>query len=200
MWAGHQWNDRIHFMLAKLATAAIFLTVFFRLEWPLVGLFSAANTILQTEWIAREWAFRVSLDLYIPFWGMLSALLYIKVLEHKITEQPWWPRLRRAAIIVSALSALAFTTFALAHGKREYNLYHPYISTVPIIAFAVLRNATSHLRSTSSRFYIYFGQCSLETFVIQVNVLDLLHCRIDGLMLYCSFIYGSRLIPKAYWS
>lgn len=167
---GSQYNRNGAFMVGKIAVAAAGLTFFFRLNWPLEGAFGFMHTFLRTEWIAREWAFRTVLDLYIPFWGMLAALAQIKAAEYHWPEQPWWPRARQVAIGGSVVGMLAWSAYALQQSKFAYNALHPHISVFPVLAFVVLRNATATLRSTSSRFFAFFGQCSLETFILQFHI------------------------------
>jgi len=63
-----------------------------------------------------------------------------------------------------------FLIFELSQStKFTYNKWHPYISVLPIVAFAVLRNSNPILRSASSRAFSFIGTCSLETFVIQYH-------------------------------
>ena len=66
---------------------------------------------------------------------------------------------------------LWFFAFELGQeSKFTYNIWHPYISFVPIAAFVILRNATPLLRSCSSQAYTFIGKCSLETFIIQFHL------------------------------
>lgn len=169
MWAGNQWNKNTYFILAKLALSAALVATFFSLQWPLAAVFGVINTVFRTDWIAREWTFRVTLDLYIVYSGMLAAYAYIKYIEFGLGDRPWWPQFSKGAIVASAITMLGYFVFELRHAKFDYNRWHPYISTLPVLSFVVLRNATPYLRSTSSKFFMYFGTCSLETFIIQVR-------------------------------
>ena len=170
MWVGHRWNNRILFIVPKMLASAGLVAAFFLSEGPLAFTFKIINSICGTEWFAREWAFRVTLDLYIVYWGMFSALVFIKVGESRLTEDPRWPTISKVGIWLSGLGMLWFFVFELTRPtKFSYNQSHPHTSIIPVAAFAILRNATPALRSTSSKFFIYFGQCSLETFIIQVS-------------------------------
>jgi hypothetical protein len=42
-------------------------------------------------WSAREWNFRVTLDIYIVYGGMLASYAYIKATEYRLTDKPWFP-------------------------------------------------------------------------------------------------------------
>lgn len=170
MYIGHQWNSSSWFICGKIAIAAAVTTAFFELGWPLKAAFSFLNTVFRTDWNATEWAFRVTLDMWIVFGGMYAAFAFIKFRELRIAEQPWFPRLKAGALILAGIAMFAFTIFELKHDKITYNKFHPYLSTIPVLAFIVLRNATPYLRSTSSKFFIFFGKCSLETFICQFHI------------------------------
>ncbi|ORY57401.1 10 TM acyl transferase domain found in Cas1p-domain-containing protein [Leucosporidium creatinivorum] len=171
MWAGHQYNERPAFLLGKLAIAAALTAVYFQMEGPLEATFSVVNAIFATEWNAKEWRFRVTLDMWIVWVGMLTAYAFIKIKEARLTDRPEWPQWQRMTIIGSAVTMAAYFVFELTRASKfVYNGWHPYVSMFPVLAFCVLRNATPYLRSTSSKFFIFFGQCSLETFIIQFHL------------------------------
>lgn len=171
MWTGHAYNDRTPFLVVKLLIAAGLTGAYFKIEGPLEGTFSVLNTVFGTAWNAKEWRFRVTLDMWVVWTGMFTALAFIKIKEARITERPEWPTWQRWTIWVSAISMTGYFVFELTRASKfVYNAYHPYISVIPVLAFCVLRNATPYLRSTSSKFFIFFGQCSLETFIIQFHL------------------------------
>lgn len=141
------------------------------MEGPLEATFSVTNTIFATAWNAKEWRFRVALDMWIVWGGMLTALAFIKIKEARVTDRPEWAQWERWTIVGSAGAMAAYMVFELTRASKfVYNGYHPYVSIFPVLAFCVLRNATPYLRSTSSKFFIFFGQCSLETFIIQFHL------------------------------
>lgn len=126
--------------------------------------------MFRTNWNAGEWRFRQTLDMWIVWVGMATAFAFLKIKEHRLADDPRWPTWSRLTVLVSALAMGGYFAFELTReSKFVYNASHPYVSAVPVLAFVVLRNATPWLRSTSSRFFIYFGQCSLETFIIQFH-------------------------------
>lgn len=170
MVAGSQFNDRTPFLVGKLLMSAAMVTWFFKEMWPLEILFQLLDQVCGIRWSAREWAFRVNLDLWIVYVGMFTALAVIKTREHRLSDHPQWPLVTKLATGASGIVLLWFFGFELfQESKFTYNLWHPYVSFLPILAFVVLRNANAIARSASSRAFAFIGTCSLETFIIQYH-------------------------------
>jgi hypothetical protein len=158
MYIGHNYNKSLPFMLGKICVSAALMAAYHKFTFPLQTTFAIFNAIFKTEWNAKEWGFRVTLDMWIVYIGMLAAFAYIKIQEEKLWERQWWSRVRSISYIASALGMVGYFAFELRYNKFEYNQYHPYVSFVPVLSFIVLRNATPLLRSTSSRAFIWIGQ------------------------------------------
>ncbi|SCZ96420.1 BZ3500_MvSof-1268-A1-R1_Chr8-2g10181 [Microbotryum saponariae] len=170
MWIGHQHNDKPAFLVSKLVVAAGLTAAYFEIEGPLEATFTIINTIFATAWNAKEWRFRVTLDMWIVWIGMFTAYAFILIKDNRLMEHPSWAKWQRSAIIGSAISMVGYFVYEMSRANKfVYNASHPYVSALPVLAFVVLRNATPSLRSTSSKFFIFFGQCSLETFIIQFH-------------------------------
>ena len=173
MFIGHQWNDRMIFLLPKLACSVVLVVSFFTADKPLRFVFGFINQVFGTEWIATEWKFRVTLDMYIVYLGMVTSLIYLKVKENKLIERDHsnqFEQIRKIALWISLVALVWFFWFEISRpNKIVYNRYHPYISIIPISAFITLRNSTEFLRATNSKFFVFIGQCSLETFIIQFH-------------------------------
>ena len=158
MWIGNQYNQKLLFILGKIIVSAALTAAFHLNAKPLQMVFGLFNMLFNTGWNSEEWNFRVTLDMYIVYVGMLAALFTIKIKEDNIWERPWWPRLRTLSYLLSVLGLVGYFAFELRCDKLEYNQYHPYISFIPILSFVVLRNALPLLRSTSSNAFIWIGQ------------------------------------------
>ncbi|THH11752.1 hypothetical protein EW146_g7941 [Bondarzewia mesenterica] len=168
---GSQYNDRTIFLVCKIMVSMALVTWFMKEAWLLQTLFQILEKFFAIHWSAKEWSFRVGLDLWIVYFGMFSALAFMKIREHRLTDHPRWPVVAKVAIGTAGLVMLWFFAFELAQpNKFAYNAWHPYISFLPIVAFVVLRNANPVLRSASSRAFAFIGTCSLETFVIQYHI------------------------------
>lgn len=171
MWAGHKHNETTVFLFSKIIFAAGLVGFYFQYPGPLEWTFSVINSVFATAWNAKEWRFRVALDMWVVWSGMLTALAFIKIKDLRLTDRPEWPQWQRWTIIGSAITFASYMAFELTReSKFVYNAYHPFIAIPAVLSFCVLRNATPYLRSTSSKFFIFFGQCSLETFILQFHL------------------------------
>ncbi|KAJ3987751.1 Cas1p-domain-containing protein [Lentinula detonsa] len=169
--AGSRFNDRTPLLVGKILISAALVTLFFHTLWPLETLFELLARIFRIQWSAKEWAFRVKLDLWIVYVGIFAALAVIKIQELRLTESARWPMIQKAAIVLSTLIMTWFFVFEVTQeSKFTYNYWHPYISCLPVLAFVVLRNANATLRAANSQLFAFVGRCSLETFIIQYHL------------------------------
>lgn len=171
MWAGKQHNENTTFLVSKIAIASALTAAYFLIEGPLELTFNIVNSIFSASWNAKEWRFRVALDLWIVWIGMLTALGFIKIKSLNLTENSQWSIWKFQTIVASGIIMILYFIFELTReNKFIYNFWHPFISFLPILAFCVLRNSTLWLRSTNSKLFIFFGKCSLETFIVQFHL------------------------------
>lgn len=176
----HSRNGQAMFVLGKIVMSAMFVTFVTKTPGILEAIFSFLSTLCKIDWDVNELRFRVCLDLYVVFVGMVVAILYVQ-----LTVLPTSERSRPIMYVVShhlvmwqIISVLiAVTTFlcfgfiiARVKNKYQYNDLHPYVSCIPVLAFVTLRNAHGRLRSFHSYMFAWLGQCSLETFVLQYHI------------------------------
>lgn len=167
---GSQFNDRTPVLVGKILLSMALVTYFMHESWLLETIFGFLDQFCGIKWSAREWSFRVGLDLWIVYFGMFASIAVLKIREYRLTDHPHWPLALKGAIVASGLIMAWFFAFELwQENKFIYNGWHPYISFLPIAAFVVLRNANPILRSASSRAFAFIGTCSLETFIIQYH-------------------------------
>lgn len=165
-----RYNNRTPLLLGKIGLSAAVMTWFFNEQWLLETLFDILHKCCGIRWSAREWAFRVRLDMWIVYVGMLASIVVMKVREHRLTDDPRWPTCVKGSIVLSAIVLIWFFAFELLQeSKFAYNTWHPYVSFMPIVAFVILRNANPILRSASSRSFAFLGKCSLELFIVQFH-------------------------------
>ena len=170
MVVGSSVNDRTAFLIAKFIISMTLMGLLMSQQWIMEELFVWLNYLCGIRWSAKEWTFRVTLDLWIVYFGMFTALAYIKFRELRLIDHPLWPFVQRVSIILSAVVLLWFFIFELSQpSKYSYNAWHPYLSILPIGGFVILRNSNPILRSASSRIFAFIGTCSLETFIIQFH-------------------------------
>lgn len=167
---GRQLNDHTPLLLCKISLSAALVTWVMHANWPLEALFDLLARVCKIHWSSGEWAFRVNLDLWVVYVGMLTAVAVAKTRDYRLADHKYWPVAVKCAIALSGSILVWFFAFELLQeSKFTYNLWHPYISPLPVVAFALLRNANPIMRSASSRAFSFVGKCSLETFIVQFH-------------------------------
>lgn len=181
MGVGRSRNASLPFLLSKILFSAILVTSLTETPGILEKLFLVLRYTSGIRWNVLEWRFRVSLDMYIVYIGMISGILYVKIADALHEEDPSqrFPSLiqkhfseLRIAFIFGALVMLpGFWTIARrAPDKYDYNWWEPYVSCLPILSFVILRNSSRHLRNFHSSIFAWLGRCSLETFILQFHI------------------------------
>ena len=168
---GSQYNDRTVFLISKVLAAMAVTTFVIKEEWILKEIFSILGGLCNIGWSAKESSFRLQLDYWIIYFGMLTAIAFMKVRDNRLMDHPMWPVIVKVSVGGSVVGILWFFAFELLQpSKFTYNHWHPYVSWIPIISFVILRNANATLRSASSQMFGFIGRCSLETFIIQYHL------------------------------
>ena len=169
---GHGSNTSLRFLLAKLVVSAILVTGVVHVPGVLEAVFQCLKVTAKIQWNLTEWRFRMGLDIYIVYAGMLSAIAVIKMSEpgNRIS-QIQFARLRMLSIVVAfATLGIVWMTLKSITEKPEYNSWVPYISFLPILSFVILRNSSRHLRNFYSSIFAWLGRYSLETFTLQYHI------------------------------
>lgn len=171
-------------------------------EWA----FAVLKTIFRIDWNLKEWEFRVSLDGFIVFAGMIAG-----VVQQRVKRNSAWYTNYKAAVIPSAMVIGMYAVHCMYSfsDKQSYNALHPCISFLPILAFIALRNATTPLRNIYSGAAAWLGRCSLETFILQFHIY--LAADTKGVLLFDFFkgdnsLFGDRwrdlviIVPIFIWT
>jgi N-acetylneuraminate 9-O-acetyltransferase len=169
MWVKHERNSDLRFLGIKFLISAVTTTILIKTPGVLEFLFSILRIVARIKWEPAEWRFRLGLDMWIVYIGMIVAMVFVKSAE--LTGSVHWTRIRSIGLIASAVIIPLFLVFEISlSSKFTYNRWHPFISSLPILGFIILRNATSKLRNTYSTAYAFIGRCSLETFILQFHI------------------------------
>ncbi|KAH7123009.1 10 TM acyl transferase domain found in Cas1p-domain-containing protein [Dactylonectria macrodidyma] len=166
MLVGSKYNDNTTAVLTKIVIALI-LNYGIR-EWTPVTswVFAIMENVFRIKWSLHEWEFRVGLDGFVVFVGMIAGLVHQRFQR----DSSWLTSYKTA--LVPAFIALVGYAAADYHFdiKQDYNTFHPYMSFIPILAFIAVRNAFSPLRNYYSAASAWLGRCSLETFILQYHI------------------------------
>ncbi|KAI9345408.1 10 TM acyl transferase domain found in Cas1p-domain-containing protein [Pilaira anomala] len=165
-------NKKPWFILTKISIMAVLTGLVIYYPGILEAIFTSFSFLFKINWNVTEWRFRLSLDAWIVYIGMLCAYVTILLSEQKVAQNHprLWKLIKYVVVLLSAISMLGFFVFELTQSKTSYNLYHPYISWIPILAFVFLRNFSLLGRNTHSRFFAFIGKISLETFIGQFHM------------------------------
>lgn len=171
LWVGHKHNKNLKFLFSKMVIAALLNTAFYRVPGVMEFVWGILQLLFRMQGDMREWRFRVTLDQYSVFPGMVGAILFINWSSYSLPKSASWPKIEKIAIFVSVAIMLGYAVFETAQPTKViYNQKHPYVSWLPCCAFVVLRNCTPWLRRTHNGFFAWVGRGSLETFLLQFHI------------------------------
>jgi glucan phosphoethanolaminetransferase (alkaline phosphatase superfamily) len=124
MAVGSSYNERTHILLGKIVLSAAIVTAYMSQLWLVETTFRAVSHLFAIHWSAKEWSFRVNLDLWTVYAGMLAAMFTLKVQERRLTDHPRWPTVCRGSIIFSTLVIVCYFVFELRQeSKFTYNVW-----------------------------------------------------------------------------
>ena len=179
---GQSLNNKSSLLLGKIILSAVVVTTSTKLRGPFELLFLLLKWTCGIYWDVNEWRFRVSLDLFIVYIGMVCAVFFISWTTSKkpaATDNEdiqrvlqIWHLVRQGLVVLSSLLVILgyWAVTRQWTTKSAYNGWHPYISFLPILAFIILRNAHRQLRNVHSSVFAWLGRCSLETFTLQFHI------------------------------
>ena len=178
MAVGHSRNKLVNFLVAKVLLSAVLVNLFL-IRGPFFEvLFDFLERTCKIRWDLFEWRFRVQLDSYVTFVGMLCGILFVHMTDNSYSETPESKQLRRllegfcwvGAMYVVVIFILCWWLAYETSSKYTYNRWFPLVSAFPILGFVILRNSSRHLRSFNSSVFAWMGRQSLETFTLQYHV------------------------------
>ena len=176
---GHRFNDVFRVFVLKVMASALVVCSFVHTPGILEHFHTSLSWICKMQVDVHETRFRLSLDQYVVYVGMLAAALTFQMTSERLSVresldgrfQEVKCSLRILSVVLAILILPIYAILAWSfQDKYEYNHWHSLISPVVILAFVVLRNASQGLRNVHSRLFAWLGRCSLETFVLQYHI------------------------------
>jgi N-acetylneuraminate 9-O-acetyltransferase len=177
------YNSNLVTLLIKLFITLLLSIAFTHIPPITNTFFEIINSVFGLQWDAKESAFRLSLDQYAVYTGILIALLSHFIHPFFSTTLPgsqsttslpplWYRRYKTHALLVSALLLSLYLLLLMTTNptKSFNNAVHPYVSPFLMMSFIILRNATPTLRNTTSLFWRWIGTLSLDTFILQYHL------------------------------
>ncbi|KAH8673972.1 10 TM acyl transferase domain found in Cas1p-domain-containing protein [Xylariales sp. PMI_506] len=184
----------------KVLIASITTTLIISMPGFLGSISSFCGTFFQWSFDETETRFRLFLEGYIAYFGMITASVVQRMASHAgpdtlsnvqsttrfykqhsladpackgiMLRESSHARLRDGACILCMLCLLAYWTIiqTFLGSKEQYSAIHPYISWIPVLCFAFLRNSCRELRARHLALPAALGKISLETYVLQHHV------------------------------
>ncbi|QSZ34798.1 hypothetical protein DSL72_007656 [Monilinia vaccinii-corymbosi] len=178
-------NSNAGFLLGKIFLSAVLTTGFIKIPGILEALAFILKYTCAMSWNMKEWRYRASIDMFIVYIGMITAILYLRltrircasisctskidILLRPIARHPTIFQTITITASLILLPGFGLLTHRWAD-REDYLAWHPYISCIPILAFVALRNSHRVLRNSHSVIFAWLGRCGLETFVLQSHV------------------------------
>jgi hypothetical protein len=220
---GHRNNTSADFVMKKILLSAMITTAFTKIPGILEFIAFMLKYTCSISWNVTEWRFRMFLDMYVVYVGMIVAVVlhrtsqlgagsvgpkatFDSILEWTIKHN----KIFKSAMALLSLGLLPsfWLLTRRSPNKQDYNWWMPFISFIPILAFVTLRNSNRFLRNYHSGVFAWLGRCSLETYVLQYHIwlagdtkgllrLGLWNPWVEAAMLTAIFLWLGWLIAGA---
>ena len=180
MAVGKSWNEHRGKMIAKFVIYAACNSIIFDIPglserifyplWPILGFQDGKHAIMH------EWSFRLGLDHWICFVGMICAYNYpyleafLQRIESSASSRQKEVLLKLAVSVPLLAGYVAWHALVLRPlDKFTYNKFHPYLSFVPVVSYVWFRNLVPCLRSHYVHLFAELGKITLETYLTQLH-------------------------------
>ncbi|KAJ2981721.1 hypothetical protein NUW58_g6615 [Xylaria curta] len=163
----------------KVLVTASFTSMFITTPGFLEMTTDILRTVFRMTFDVYELRFRLALDRYIVFVGvMVASLVHTVTLTdaREVFTSKGSPRLfdsgrPRFWVVCSAgLVLFFFFTQSGLSSKQSYNAAHPYISWIPVLAMITLRNLYTPAQNVFLAIPAALGRISLETYILQYHI------------------------------
>ncbi|KAI1811144.1 Cas1p-domain-containing protein [Poronia punctata] len=173
-------NDDPWPLAMKVLATASFVSVFITTPGYLEMTTDVLRAVFGMSFDVQELRFRLGLDRYIVFVGVMVASLVHTASAtdaREIFTAKGSPRLfdssrrRFAVICFGGLGLFVFVTqWCGFSSKQSYNASHPYMSWIPVLAVITLRNLYRPGEKLFLAVPAALGRISLETYVLQYHI------------------------------
>ncbi|KAJ4266105.1 hypothetical protein NW762_004083 [Fusarium torreyae] len=163
---GKRYNSDLQFVLAKIWLSCVLISTLFFKTHVTKHVFSVLRSVLNIQWSHEEWQYRVTLDMFIVYVGMLVA-----VVKNEMGKRPIHLGLQIILAVAGFYAIYNYFAVAEPFGSKRYRTWHPYGSFIPVLAFIAIRNASAPVRNFYSKAMAWLGRCSLETYILQFHLL-----------------------------
>ncbi|KAI0840546.1 Cas1p-domain-containing protein [Hypoxylon sp. FL0890] len=174
------YNQDLRWLVTKVVATAILTDWLTSAPGILETVAKALYTVFGMHWNAEEMRFRLRLDRYIVFIGVVVAALVhnasvrraqtILPLGHAKSTLTLKSKLLINTLCAAGIIVFVYVTQFNLHEKKQYNQIHPFVSWIPILCFVVLRNSHRAARQTHLALPAALGKISLETYVLQYHI------------------------------
>ncbi|KAI1417759.1 Cas1p-domain-containing protein [Hypoxylon sp. FL1857] len=175
-----RYNRDLRWLITKVVATAILTDWLTSTPGILEAIAKALNIIFGMSWNAQEMRFRLRLDRYVVFVGVVVAALVhnasiqrariILPLGHTRSTHTPSSMLLLNIVCAAGIMVFLYTTQFNFYEKQRYNQIHPFVSWVPILCFVVLRNSHHVARQAYLALPAALGKISLETYVLQYHI------------------------------
>ncbi|KAI5366634.1 putative cas1p 10 TM acyl transferase domain-containing protein [Septoria linicola] len=208
---GREYNSNIAFMLGKIVLSATLVDLFFSTEGAQETLVRLCTDFTGGSFSVRFFAKRMFNDRYMVYIGMVVALLYIWLIgvihkprnssENDISRlskvvRKHWEVLRISVVGCALLGSCAFWYWQSALYRNDFLSYQAYVNWIPIICYAVMRNAHPALRNFHSAGFAWLGRYSGEMYIMHFHFWL---SGDQGSVLRTGFFHGDETLLRDRW-